>query len=131
MTTKIRGEAELPMRVDRRDVLKMSAASLALVASADLAGSVVAGTAAPAGAMPASGLSTYDATGLAELIRTKQITPAEAVDDAIRKIEAINPTLNAVIWKHYEAARARAARGVIDAPFAGVPLLVKDKRPFQ
>jgi amidase len=97
-----------------------------MVASADLAGGLAAGMAAPADAVPESSLSAYDAVGLAELIRSKQITPHEAIEDAIRKIEAINPTLNAVICKTYEAARSRAARGADDAPFAGVPLLVKD-----
>ena len=52
-------------------------------------------------------LSSYDAMGLAELIRIKQITPAEVVEDTIRKIEAVNPKLNAVICK---TTRARGSR---------------------
>src|SRR5207249_11032089 len=65
-------------------------------------------------------------SGLAELIRSKQITAAEAVEDAIRKIEAINPRLNAVVCKTYDRARQRLAVGVGDGSFAGVPFLVKD-----
>jgi amidase len=64
--------------------------------------------------------------GLAELIRTKQITPREAIEDTIRKIEAINPKLNAVIYKTYDRARQRTSAAVGDGPFAGVPFLVKD-----
>jgi amidase len=71
-------------------------------------------------------LSSYDALGLAELIRTKQITPCELVEDTIRKIEAINPKLNAVIYKTYDRARKAASAGVGDGPLVGVPFLVKD-----
>jgi hypothetical protein len=73
-----------------------------------------------------SDLSPYDAMGLAELIRTKQITPREAVEDAIRKTEAVNPALNAVINKTYDKARLRASELAGDGAFSGVPLLVKD-----
>lgn len=80
----------------------------------------------PAPAGPLSDLSSYDAMGLAELIRTRQITPGELVEDTIRKIEAINPKLNAVICKTYDRARRRAQVPVGDGPLAGVPFLVKD-----
>src|SRR5215469_10669797 len=77
-------------------------------------------------AAPAADLSSYDAMGLAELLRTKQITPREVIEDTVRKIEAINPKLNAVIHKTYESAREQASQPLGDGPFAGVPLLVKD-----
>jgi amidase len=76
--------------------------------------------------LPSSDLSSYDALGLTELIRNRQITPREIVEDAIRKIETINPKLNAVIYKHYDGARRRASADIGDGPFAGVPFLVKD-----
>jgi hypothetical protein len=69
--------------------------------------------------------SSYDGIGLAELIRTKQVTAGEVVEDAIRQIEVLNPKLNAVIHKTYDRARRRAAT-VGECPFAGVPFLVKD-----
>ena len=80
----------------------------------------------PAAAARLSDLSSYDAKGLAELVRTKQITPSELVEDTIRKIEAINPKLNAVIHKPYDRAREQALASVGDGPLAGVPFLVKD-----
>jgi amidase len=80
----------------------------------------------PAAAAPGSDLSSYDAMGLAELIRTKQIAPGDAVEDTIRKIEAVNPTLNAVIYKTYDRARQRTAEPIGNGPFAGVPFVVKD-----
>jgi amidase len=80
----------------------------------------------PEAAGPLSDLSSYDAMGLAELIRSRQVTPSELVEDTIRKIEAINPKLNAVICKTYDRARKRASAPVGDCPLAGVPFLVKD-----
>ncbi len=73
--------------------------------------------------------SRYDGLGLAGLVRRKEVQPAELVEQAIDGIERLNPTLNAVIHKMYDSARATArdaTRGAIDGPFAGVPYLVKD-----
>src|SRR5205823_5309098 len=71
-------------------------------------------------------LSSYDATGLAELIRAKLITAEEVIEDTIRKIEAVNPQLNAVICKTYDRARPAASGLLGESPLAGVPFLVKD-----
>ena len=66
----------------------------------------------------------YDATGLAELVRTGAVTPLALVETAIARIEADNPSLNAVIRPLFERAR-EAARGALpDGPFRGVPYLV-------
>src|SRR5688572_28888232 len=70
--------------------------------------------------------SRYDALGLAELVRTNQVTPAELIEDAIRKIEAFNPKLNAIVCKTYDRARHGASVVARDGVFAGVPLVVKD-----
>src|SRR5712691_5397576 len=119
-------DQEAPMRSNRRDVLRMSSSSFALVALGKVLASLVPGATRPATAAPLSDLSSHDAMGLAELVRTRQITPGEAVEDAIRKIEAVNPNLNAVIFKTYDRARRRALEPLGDGPFAGVPFLVKD-----
>ena len=50
----------------------------------------------------------YDALGLAELVRSGQVTPLELVEEAIRRIEATNPQVNAVIYKMYNQARTAA-----------------------
>ena len=68
----------------------------------------------------------YDGLGLAELVRARRVSPAELVDEAIARIEATNPRLNAVIRKMYERAHAMVRAGVPDGPFAGVPFLIKD-----
>jgi amidase len=66
-----------------------------------------------------------DATAQAELVRRKEVSASELVEAAIARIERLNPTVNAVVTRMYEQARATAARGV-EGPFAGVPFLLKD-----
>jgi len=68
----------------------------------------------------------YDGLGLSELVRTKQISPAELVEEAISRIEAQNPKINAVIYKTYDQAHKVAQGSLPDAPFKGVPFLLKD-----
>jgi amidase len=68
----------------------------------------------------------YDALGLAELVRTKQLTPLEVVEAAIARIEARNPQINAVIHTMFNQARQAAQNDLPDGPLRGVPFLVKD-----
>jgi amidase len=67
-----------------------------------------------------------DAVGLAEAIRRGELSPVEAVEAAARRIEAINPVVNAVIHERFERARDEAEDGLSQGPFRGVPLLLKD-----
>jgi amidase len=72
-----------------------------------------------------------DAIGLAEWVRSGEVTPLELVEEAILRIEAVNPQVNAVIHKMYDRAREKATGDLPDGPFKGVPFLVKDMRaPF-
>jgi amidase len=67
-----------------------------------------------------------DATAQAELVRTKEVSPAELVGAAIDRMERRNPELNAIIHELYERARTEAAGELPDGPFRGVPFLLKD-----
>ena len=67
-----------------------------------------------------------DATAQAELVRKGEVTARELVDAAIDRIERLNPELNAVITPLFDRAREAAADVALDAPFAGVPFLLKD-----
>ncbi len=67
-----------------------------------------------------------DATAQAELVRSRQASPAELVEDAIARIERVDPQLNAVVRDRFEQARADAAGALPDGPFRGVPMLLKD-----
>src|SRR3954470_20702512 len=78
-------------------------------------------------------LAQLDATAQAALVRNGDATARELVEAAITRIEALQPTLNALTTNRFERAlddakRADAGDGVAtaDAPFRGVPFLVKD-----
>ena len=71
-------------------------------------------------------LDDHDATGLAVLVRSGEVTPAELVDEAIVAIEAVDPQINAVIHRRFERARAEAAGSLPDGPLRGLPFLLKD-----
>ena len=70
-------------------------------------------------------ISLLDATAQADLVRTGEVSATELVEAAIDRIEALNPTLNAVISTTYDEALARAAGG-LSGRLAGVPYLLKD-----
>jgi len=72
-----------------------------------------------------------DAMGQAELVRSGEASPLELVDEAIGRIEQVNPQLNAVIHERFEAAREEARGELPDGPFRGVPMLLKDLHAFQ
>ncbi|MCC8393469.1 amidase [Paraburkholderia sp. MMS20-SJTR3] len=57
----------------------------------------------------------HDAIGLAELVRTRQVSARELIDAAISRTEAVNPAINAVVLKDYDAARQRASRADADS----------------
>lgn len=69
---------------------------------------------------------THDATGLAGLVQSGEVSPAELLDLALAEIDRLNPALNAVIARNDDAARKAAEEVDRTAPFAGVPFLAKD-----
>ena len=73
------------------------------------------------------------ALDLATLIRSGELSPVEALDASLERMDRLNPVLNAVVWRDDDEARAdaeevgrRLAAGEAIGPFAGVPTLVKD-----
>jgi amidase len=68
----------------------------------------------------------YDGLGLAELVKKKEVSPAEICEEAITRIERVNPALNAVITPMFDLARETVQNNLPDGPFAGVPFLLKD-----
>ena len=68
----------------------------------------------------------YDGIGLADLVRKKQVSAAELLDEAIARTAKVDPEINAVVVKHYDYARRQIDRGLPDGPFTGVPFLLKD-----
>ena len=70
-----------------------------------------------------------DMTAQAELIRSGGASAEEMVAAAIEAAERLGPQINAIIHPRFDAARAEAAQIAADhpdAPFAGVPIAIKD-----
>lgn len=63
----------------------------------------------------------FDATGLAQLVADKEVSPAELLSLARDRASAVNPRINAIV-RDIPAAPDEQATG----PFAGVPFLIKD-----
>ena len=68
----------------------------------------------------------YDALGLADLVRRRQVSADELLDAAIARVEARNPSVNAVVMKLYDYGRQAIKAGLPDGPLTGVPFLIKD-----
>jgi amidase len=76
-------------------------------------------------------LAVVDATAQAELVRRGEVSPLELVDAAIERIERLDDSINAVVLRRFDEARAEAkeltaAPDTTVAPFRGVPFLTKD-----
>ncbi|HUH68283.1 MAG TPA: amidase [Mycobacterium sp.] len=69
---------------------------------------------------------SLDATALAELVKRKQVTPAELLALARRRADAVNPRLNAIVRRLDDVADRQAADPDLHGAFAGVPFLIKD-----
>ena len=67
-----------------------------------------------------------DGLGLANLVRTGEVSASELVEAAVTIIDRLNPQLNAVVHKLYDMARAAVPEVDRNAPFAGVPYLLKE-----
>ncbi|WP_035536512.1 amidase [Halomonas alkaliantarctica] len=68
----------------------------------------------------------YDATGLAELIRRREVSQSEVFDAAVAAIETLNPSLHAVVRTRFDKAKHECDQVLESAVFAGVPTLSKD-----
>jgi len=62
----------------------------------------------------------------ARLVARGEVSPAELVEAGIAAIERTNPQLNAVVLPLFERARESVRALAPEAPFRGVPLLLKD-----
>jgi aspartyl-tRNA(Asn)/glutamyl-tRNA(Gln) amidotransferase subunit A len=79
-----------------------------------------------------SDITYFDATKLAELIRTRELSPVEVVQAHLDRIEAVNPQLNAIVTvadgalEAAKAAEAALMTGDEVGPLHGVPITAKD-----
>jgi Asp-tRNA(Asn)/Glu-tRNA(Gln) amidotransferase A subunit family amidase len=63
---------------------------------------------------------------IAAAVREGRVSPEELLGESLRRIEAHNPALNAVIALRAEQALREARTSARTGPLAGIPLLVKD-----
>jgi Asp-tRNA(Asn)/Glu-tRNA(Gln) amidotransferase A subunit family amidase len=72
------------------------------------------------------GYAAQDAVGLAALVRSGEVKPAELLEAARTRSAEVNPRLNAIVLDvdPAHAVEGPAVNG--DAPFSGVPFLIKD-----
>ena len=71
-------------------------------------------------------LAKLDATAMAALVASKQVSPTELLDHALAATDRRNSALNAVVLVQEPAARRAIANGLPTGPFRGVPFLLKD-----
>ncbi len=68
----------------------------------------------------------YDALGLAELVKTGDVSASDLLSEAIRRRDAVNPKINAIIHNMDDLAYQTIEIGLPEGPFKGVPFLLKD-----
>jgi aspartyl-tRNA(Asn)/glutamyl-tRNA(Gln) amidotransferase subunit A len=83
-------------------------------------------------------LMDMDATELVRLIRAGKLSPLEVMEATLRRIDAVNPLINAFVSLRREEAILEAkkmteslAAGADPGPLAGVPIGVKDLEDVQ
>lgn len=77
-------------------------------------------------------LGQHDATGIAELIRNKDISASEALEAAISRAEIIEPVIRGIQCADFQRARQQAkADSYQQGVFAGVPSIIKDNNDVQ
>jgi amidase len=108
---------DMTAQFNRRSFLGTTAAA-ALMAGAT--------TLRPRLAFAGDALSGMDAMGQASLVKKGEVSALELVNAAIKRIEAVNPKVNAVVTEAYDTARAAAKAKLPDSPLSGVPYLIKD-----
>ncbi len=70
--------------------------------------------------------ASHDGLGLAALVKRGEVTPSELAETAWRAVEAVNPSINAVVETYADRITRLDDTTVKDGPFCGVPFLIKD-----
>ena len=69
---------------------------------------------------------SYDALGLAALVKAGEVSASEVLEAAIARVDERNPTVNAVVMELYDLAAEAIQAGLPEGPLTGVPFLLKD-----
>lgn len=108
---------------DRRRALKIAASSLGAILSP--ASSIAFSMTEPAVSLQRQ-LLKYDAIGLAQLIRSGEISVVEVINATITRINALDQEINALTTETFERALTRLDTMPSDTRFQGVPIVLKD-----
>lgn len=111
------------MKASRRQVL--AGASAAAITGGMMSDTATAQSGAQGG-LAGLDYRDHDMLGLADMVRKKQVSPSELLEEAITRAEATDPSYNFMAQKLYDYGRKRIADGLPDGPFTGVPWLLKD-----
>lgn len=111
-------------KMDRRQFLKGSVAGAALVAGSSTLGSLSAFAASDP-------YVKLDAMAQAALVRSGEVSSKTLVSAAIRRVEALNGKVNAVVTPAFERALEASEAVETTGPFAGVPTLLKDLNDWK
>jgi amidase len=76
--------------------------------------------------LPFPEYDTLDGLAIADLVRRGEVSATEVTEAALARVQARNPRLNAVVRPLDALGRDMARRVDPAAPFAGVPMLIKD-----
>jgi amidase len=77
-------------------------------------------------------ITSLSATQLAAFVRDRRLSPVEVVEAYLRRIEELNPALNAIVtlapdlMEQARAAEARVMQGEDVGPLHGLPITIKD-----
>ncbi len=112
----------------RRDFIKTLGLTGSAVAVASVAPTALSSTASlsPQTTPSSNSKVPLDGIAMADLVRTGKATPKELAQEAIEKIKKTNVEINAMVTDCFDQALERADNINKNAPFAGVPLLIKD-----
>ena len=74
---------------------------------------------------PLDSLARLDGVAQAQLVASGELSALDLLAACQRRLQLVDPLLHSVVTHDFEAARARARRG-LSGPLAGVPFLFKD-----
>ncbi len=83
-------------------------------------------TSRTAHAFGSDALGDHDGVALAELIRTKDLSPREVVAAAVERAQAVDPAIGAIAAYSFDAA-LEASTDAVSGAFGGVPTFIKDQ----
>lgn len=78
------------------------------------------------GVINAREYASFDGLGLAQLVRTGEVSAIELLEAALARSAQTNPLINAIVLGMEGEARRAIAEGLPAGPFSGVPYLLKD-----